>query len=119
MSPADEPFLDILQNIEAGLKRQYEFDPSLTDRKVSVFLENAKIAVKKAFGFAQNEKVSTDPEAQSIAEWCIAVANERIGKMEALTLKEFSACIDKVRRSVERHASYGVRGYYEFIKNYV
>jgi len=27
--------------------------------------------------------------------------------------------IDKVKRSVERHAKYGRRGYYEFIKDFV
>lgn len=51
----DDKFLDVYQNIEAGLKTQYERHPGLTDERCAFALDQAKIAVKQRFGFAKNE----------------------------------------------------------------
>jgi hypothetical protein len=48
----------------------------------------------------------------------LKTGKERIGKTENLTVGEFSACIDKVKRAVARHSG-GRRGYYEFIGNFI
>jgi hypothetical protein len=36
-----------------------------------------------------------------------------------MTLDAYVKCLDKVARSVDTHRAYGIRGYYEFIKDYV
>ena len=117
----NDPHLDVLQNIEAGLKFEYEKNENLTDNKTIFALDNAKIAVKQAFGFgfAKNEKVIIDDYSKGIIDWCITVGKERINLINNLTLKDYINRIDKVKRSVERHSEYGRRGYYEFIKDFV
>jgi hypothetical protein len=119
MSMNDEMHFDVLQNIEAGLKLQYELNPDLTDSLCVLALENAVIAIKKEFGYAKNEAVLQHPLTAGIIDWCTEVGMRRINEVGNLSLKEYIAAISKVKRSVIRHSAYGVRGYYDFIKNYV
>jgi hypothetical protein len=119
MTFKDDAHLDVCQNIEVGLKLKYEENSHLTDIKVMYALDNAKIAVKQLYGFAKNEQVIIDEDTKGIIEWCVSIAQERIGKINDLTLKEYLNRIDKVKRSVQRHSEYGRKGYYEFIKDYV
>ena len=115
----DDEHIDVCQNIEVGLKQQYESCPELTDSFCIFALESAKVAVRKQYGFAKNERVTDNPLASGIIEWCVAVAVDRIGRVNELTLAEYLARIDKIKRSVKRHSTYGERGYYEFIRNYL
>jgi len=115
----DDEHLDVCQNIEAGLKRQYELNPDLTDSICILALDHAKIAIKKQCGFAKNERVTDHPLAKGIIEWCTVVGVERIGKVNNLTLAEYIKRIEKIKSSVVRHSAYGNRGYYEFIRNFV
>jgi hypothetical protein len=115
----DDEHLDVCQNIEVGLKQVYERHADLTDTMCLFALENAKIAIRKHFGFARNEKVTDHPLAKDIVDWCVAVGVERIGKNNDLTLPEYVARIEKIRRSVKRHSEYGTRGYFEFIRDFV
>jgi hypothetical protein len=115
----DDEHLDVCQNIEVGLKRQYELHPELTDSICIFALDNAKVAVRKQCGFSKNERVSDHPLARGIIEWCITIGAERIGKVNNLTLDEYLARIEKIKRSVARHSAYGPRAYYEFIRNFV
>jgi hypothetical protein len=119
MDFGDDKHLDVCQNIEVGLKRQYEADRHLTDTNCIFALDNAKIAIKQRLGFAQNEKVSKAENLQGIIEWCVAVGQERIGKVDDLTLKEYVTCIEKIKRSVVLHSEYGVRGYCEFVRGFL
>ena len=119
MAGDDDAFLDVLQNIEFGLKNEYEKNENLTDKKTISALENAKVAVKQAFGYAKNEKFFMDDDTKKIIELCIYVGKERVGKTDNLTLKEYVSKIDKIKRSVERHTSDRSRDYYDFIRNYV
>ena len=119
MDFGDDKHLDVCQNIEVGLKQQYETNQHLTDTICIFALENAKVAVKKSFGFAQNERVSSATEVQGIIDWCVGVGRERIGKVNDLTIKEYVTRIEKIKRSVARHAADGSRSYYEFIKNFL
>ncbi len=114
----DDKHLDVCQNIELGLTREYERNPNLTDSLCILALENAKIAAKHQFGYAKNESFSSASELQGIIQWCVEIACERVGKVNDLTLKEFTACLDKVRRSVKSHSDAGRRGYFEFIRNF-
>ncbi len=115
----DDKHIDICQNIEFGLREQYDLHPDLTDTLCIFALDNAKIAVKKQFGYAKNERVSEHPLAKGIIDWCVAIGVERIGKVNDITLKEYIDRVDKIKRSVTLHSDYGIRGYYEFIKNFV
>jgi hypothetical protein len=115
----DDEHLDVCQNIEVGLKRQYELHADFTDSICVFALDNAKIAIRKQCGFAKNERVTDHPLAKGIIEWCTGVGMERIGKVNNLTLAEYLARIEKISRSVKRHSEYGRRAYYEFIKNFV
>lgn len=115
----DDPFLDICQNIEVGLRGEYDTLPDLTDALCIFGLENSAIAVKQQFGYAKNERVSNHPLIGGIVECCVTVAVQRISERNDLTLKEYLARIEKVRRSVKTHSTYGTRGYYEFIRQFV
>jgi hypothetical protein len=115
----DDEHLDVCQNIEFGLKREYENHDELTDSICVFALESAKIAIRKQCGFAKNEKVPEHPLAKGIIDWCVAIGLERIGKVNNLTLGEYLARIEKIKRSVVRHSNSGPRGYYEFIRNFV
>ncbi len=119
MSLSDDPHIDVCQDIETGLKAEYERHPTLTDTICIFGLESAKIATKQAFGFGKNEKFARTPVTGGIVDWCVQVATERVNKINALTLKEFNARLDKIIRSVRRHSKGGPRAYYEFIKHFV
>ncbi len=119
MDVDDDKHLDVCQNIEHGLKREYERIPRLTDSLCILALEFAKIAVKQQFGYAKNESVSSAVEIQGVIQWCVAVAAERVGKVNDLTLQEFIACLEKIKRSVKLHSGAGSRSYYEFIRKYL
>jgi hypothetical protein len=119
MSFNEDNHLDVCQNIEFGLKQQYETNPRLTDRLCILSLDNAKIAIKQRFGYAQNESVSSSDDLRGVIDWCVSVGLERIGKVNELTLKEFVARLDKIKRSVALHSGNGKRSYYEFIRNYL
>jgi hypothetical protein len=115
----DDEHIDVCQNIEVGLRDQYELRPELTDTQSMFALDNAKIAIKKEFGYARNEHVTYTEEIQGIINWCVAVGLERIDKVNNLTLKKYINKLEKIQKSMERHSKFGARGYYEFIKNYV
>lgn len=116
----DDSHLDVCQNIEVGLKAQYELNPELTDTLCVFGLENAIIAIKQKSGYSTNMKISREPLIQGIIKWCVEIGEMRIGKLNNLTLQEYVARIKKIRKSVVLHSSYGgKRGYYEFIKDYV
>lgn len=115
----DDEHIDVCQNIEAGLREQYELHSELTDTQCIFALENAKVAIKKEFGYSKNERITDMEEVQGIINWCVALGLERIEIVNNLTLKEYVARIEKIRKSVKRHSNYGRRGYYNFIKQYV
>jgi hypothetical protein len=118
MNLSDDKFLDVCQNIEAGLKIQYERNPGLTDERCAFALDQAKIAVKQRFGFARNESCKVGPDQQGIVDWCVEVAAKRVNNSNGPTLKEYLALLDKVRRSVRRHAPDGKRSYFHFIREF-
>ena len=116
MNYGNDPHLDVCQNIEVGLKHEYETNPRMTDAICIFALENAKIAIKQQFGYAQNERVSADENARGIIDWCVEAGMERINKVNDLTLKEYVARIEKIKSSVAAHAGDGSRSYYHFVK---
>jgi hypothetical protein len=115
----NDDHLDVCQNIEVVLKQQYERNPDLTDTLCVFPLDAAKTAVKQRYGYAKNEKITEHLLAQGVIAWCVSIGEERVGKVNDLTLKEYLNQVDKIKRSVKRHSTDGQRAYYEFIKNYV
>ena len=96
----------------------------IADKKVvtaapvaGVALDRAKIAVKHLFGYGLNESGAVDSELQGIVDWCVQVAEERVSDATGPTLKEFLTRMDKVGRSIRRHASDGRRSYYLFVRD--
>ena len=114
----DDEYLDVCQNIEFGLMKEYENNPDLTDMTCIFALEHAKIAIKKQFGFASNEKVTDLEEVRGIIDWCVTLGLGRVKENQDLPLKEYVKRIEKVKKSVKRHSKFGARAYYEFIKKF-
>ncbi|MBI9032143.1 hypothetical protein JEZ13_09115 [bacterium] len=112
-------YLDVLQNIEFGLKEEYENNKNLNDVKLIFALENAIIAIKKEFGYARNDKIVEDNDTNGVIYHCVQVGLERINNIKDISLKDYVKCIERVKKSVMRHSQSGRRGYYDFIKNYV
>jgi hypothetical protein len=119
MNFGDDKYLDVCQNIESGLKREYERNRELTDEMCAYALDRAKIAVKQHFGYAKNESSAVAPELRGIVGWCVLVSIEHVNESTGPTLKEFLARMDKVGRSVRRHAKDGSRSYYEFVREFL
>lgn len=119
MNLSDDKFVDVCQNIEAGLKTEYERHPALTDERCAFALDQAKIAAKQRFGFAKNESCKVGPDQQGIVDWCAEVAAQRVDNANEPTLKEYLALLDKVRRSVRRHAPDGKRSCFYFIREFL
>ena len=111
----DDAHLDVCQNIEFGLTREYEQNRRRTDSRRILALDSAKIAAKQQFGFAQNKSFSCAPEIQGIIERCVAITGERVGTVNDLTSKELVARLDKIKHAVERHSGSGSRRYDAFI----
>lgn len=113
----NDPFLPILKDIEGGLVDIYDSDPGLTDASVMFALEIGKIAIKQAHGYAKSQNGTPGPEHLAVVQHVVAIGTKHIGK--GLTLDEYVKCADKVKRSVERHRSHGMRGYYDFMQQFL
>jgi hypothetical protein len=116
---SDDPHLDVCQNIEFGLRAQYDRSPTLTDTQCMFALDSAKVAIKQQFGYAKNERVTVLPGTEGIIDWCVSIGQARIGDASDMTLKEYVARLEKIKRSVKRHSEAGPRGYYEFIREFL
>jgi hypothetical protein len=111
--------LAVCQLIESGLSAEYDALPELTDALCVIGLDNSIIALKHEFGFAKNEAVRSHPAIDGIVAHVVDVGVGNIGEADGLTLKEFVALVNKVKKSVVLHSAFGPRGYYDFIRNYV
>lgn len=115
-----DQFLDVLQDIEIGLKRVYEANATCTDGMIVLALKKAAAAIKQKHGYGRGLNSAPDHQVESEVIACLLeIGTRRIGKIDQLTLDDFEKCIAKISRSVDTHRDYGIRGYYEFIRNYV
>ncbi len=119
MNLADDPHLRILQQIEIALAQEFQANDHLLDLKVAFALGAAIIAFKKTQGYAKNESVSGDHDIQGIISACIRIAKEHVKPTGPLLASDFIKCIEKVQRSVERHANHGPRAYFNFVRRYL
>ena len=114
----DDQFLYICQEIEAELCAEYRENPALTDQRCIYALDRTKVVVKQAFGFSLNESPQITPEIESISRRIVGVAKKHINTSNGPSLKEFNTRIDKISRSIRRHAKDGSRSYFEFIQEF-
>ena len=112
----DDQFLYICQEIESELCAEYRENPALTDERCIYALDRTKVIVKQAFGFSLNESSQVSPEIEAISRRIVGVAKKHINTNNGPSLREFSTRIDKISRSVRRHAKDGSRSYFEFIQ---
>ena len=87
----NDKFVYVCQNIEAGLKTEYERHPDLTDERCAFALDQAKIAVKQRFGFAKNEFCKVGPDQQGIVDWCVEAAAQRVETRCRRALKQLGS----------------------------
>jgi hypothetical protein len=111
--------LSLCHAIESRLSDSYGFAPGLTDRLCVLALDNSITALKQHFGFAKNETVLTRPDIDDIVVQVVAIGVNSIDRMPGVTLKDYIAVINKIRKSVIRHSAFGPRAYYDFIQDYV
>ena len=114
----DDRFLYICQEIEAELCAEYRENPALTDERCIYALDRTKVVVKQAFGFSLNESSQITPEIESISRRIVGVAKKHINTSNGPSLREFNTRIDKISRSIRRHAKDGSRSYFEFIQEF-
>ena len=114
----DDLFLHICQEIESELCKEYRANLALTDEKCLYALDRTKIVVKQAFGFSLNESAQLAPELASISARIVEVAKRHINTSGGPSLKEFSTRVDKISRSIRRHAQDGSRSYFDFIQEF-
>ena len=115
----DDLFLQVCESIERELVQEYTANPKLTDARCMYALDQSKIAVKQAFGYAANESAQVDSDLIGILNRCVSVAMLYVNQPDGPTLKEFLARIEKVSRSVRRHSQDGARSYFEFVQRFI
>jgi hypothetical protein len=114
-----EQELSLCQGIETELRMEYDKTAELTDALCAIGLDNTIIALKHHFGFARNETVLIHPAFAGIIDGISEMGITIIGNTEGITLKDFIAVINKIKKSVIRHSADGPSAYYAFIKQYV
>lgn len=119
MSFNNDDHLNVCQDIEAGIKLVYDEDPAMTDAICMFALDQGKIGIKQRFGYAENERVTTTPEAQALIAWFVMIGLKRINKVNDLTLKDYVARLEKIKKSVGHHTGVNRRSYYQVIRNYL
>ena len=61
MNPSNDKYLDVCQNIESGLKTEYEHNLSLTDERCAYALDRAKVAVNTPSSSAAQYQETAPP----------------------------------------------------------
>lgn len=110
--------LSLCLAIETGLAAQYHIKPELTDALCIIGLDNAIVALKQKLGFAKNEVVLSRPAIDGIVAHVANVGIDNVN-IDGLTLKDYVAVVNKIKRSVMRHSAFGPRAYFGFVKDYV
>ena len=110
--------LDVLQNIENGLVELYVKFDSLTDSQVVMGLDYAEIALNQLNGYSKGRHVNREGAYGEVISAIMEVYNLRM-KIGGIDSGTFIQCVKQVKNSVERHRHHGIRGYYEFVKNFL
>jgi hypothetical protein len=133
----DDAYLDVLQNLEAAIVSVYHNNPDLLDRQVDRALE-LLIRYYRARQIGKTIRLPrmTD-EVQSVYDQVKAISAWRLGQDPeegdvpfeglppldggtSLSLEEIEACLERLRKSIDRWTGVGGRqGYLHFIEPFV
>ena len=133
--PIEEEYLDVFQNIEAGIVAVYRKDPELTNWDVENALD---VLIRQYQAEWRGKKVrevhlSTERKrdvydlVHSFCEWHLGRASlsTKDGDdfplpVEPLSLEEIAAILKRIRKSVRFwHKKAGRRGYLEYIDQFI
>lgn len=130
----EEQYLDVLNNIEAGIVRVYRRQLELVDFDV----DNALNALVRHYGAEIQQRAAPParltPLAQAVYDSVLVMCEWRLGRAEMgpaeggamipkpkpITADEIVACLKRIRKSVQRWTKEGGRrGYLTFIEGFV
>lgn len=127
----EDQYLDVLQNLEFAIISVYHDNPDLHDRQVDRALE-LLIRLYRAQQIDRSIRLPRLTEAvQLVYDRVKAMCDMRLGKGSfegdpiipsdmALTLDEIIACLERLRKSIDRWTNlHGRQGYLKFIEPYV
>lgn len=134
MESFENQYLDVLQNIETAIVSGYRENPVLTDYDV----DNALNALLRAYRAEQQKQAfnppTLNPLAKDVYERMRLMCEWRLGREkffdadgkdvdllpDPLTLDEITACLKRIRKSVERWNKRGGRqGYLQYIAQFI
>lgn len=129
----EEEYTDILQNLEFIIVTAYRDHSELTDSQVSrtldalsdVYIAEGIHRPPRNFNLSELEQ-ELHSRLNAMCEWRLGRAPMPIEDENDLPAdtpidrEELLLCIDRIRKSVRKwNKSNGIRGYLDFIKNYV
>jgi hypothetical protein len=134
MSDFEDEYMDVLQNIEAGIVNVYREEPGLLDFEVDKVLN---MLIREYQAETQNRTVpkpALTPKVERLYASVRAMCDWRIGRetleteegqeveigSEPITPEEIIACLKRVRKSVETWTKQGGRqGYLHYISQFI
>ncbi len=130
MEQFEDKYLDVLQNIEAGIIGVYRAHPEMTDwdalRAIEALIHTyqQKREFHPALKPLQQEVYVS---VKSLCDWRLGETellddkgNPMVLPMQPLERSEILACLKRIRRSIENWNKRGGRnGYLEFVKQFI
>lgn len=133
--PFVDRYLDVLQNIEAGIVMVYRRHPEMTDWQALSAVEALIRGYQAEARGRSFVPPSLDPLAQEVYDVVRVMCEWRLGRgaefvdeeghtveiaPEPISLDEIVACLKRIRRSINRWTKErGRRGYLTFIEPYI
>jgi hypothetical protein len=127
----EDEYLDVLQNLEFAIISVYHDNPDLHDRQVDRALE-LLIRLYRAQQIDRSMRLPRLTEAvHQVYDRVKAMCEVRLGRSDiegspitfsdaAVTLDEIIACLERLRKSIDRWTNlHGRQGYLRFIEPYV
>jgi len=126
----EDKYLDVLQNIEAGIVHVYRAHPEMTDWDALRAVE----ALIRAYQQKREFQPGLKPLQQEVYGLVKIMCDWRLGEtqflddkgksvdlpMKPLERSEIIACLKRIRRSIENWNKRGGRnGYLEFVKQFI
>jgi hypothetical protein len=128
---SEDAYLDVLQNLEAAIISVYHNNPDLLDRQVDRALE----LLIRVYRAQQIDRSMRPPRmtaaVQQVYDHVKGIADWRLGEEvfeggpmmdgdAALKLDEIIACLERIRKSIDRWTKlHGRQGYLNFVEGYV
>jgi len=130
----EDEYLDVLQNIEAGIVRVFREHPEMTDAEASQAVEGALRLYQAEVKKRNPPALRFSPLAQEAFDAVKAMCDWRLGRGELMddsgqavdlgitpkTMDEIIACLKRIRRSIELWSKRGGRqGYLNYVDDFI